>query len=109
MEVRVGHPRSDRVAFGKPLAEQGAVREAMTESRIALDQARALCHNAAHIIGSEGNKAARHVIAETKVSVPRTAANHRPSHPGAWGSRRADDTPLARMWGWHRACHGSRT
>ena len=30
----------ERVAFGKPLAEQGAVRERIAESRIALDQAR---------------------------------------------------------------------
>jgi acyl-CoA dehydrogenase len=94
----------DRVAFGKPLAEQGTVREAIAESRIALDQARALCHNAAHIIDSEGNKAARHVIAEAKVSVPRTVLQVIDRaiqvHGGAGVS---DDTPLARMWGWHRA------
>ncbi|MGO4255421.1 acyl-CoA dehydrogenase family protein [Marmoricola sp. RAF53] len=94
----------DRVAFGKPLAEQGTVREAIAESRIALDQARALCHAAAHIIDTEGNKAARHVIAEAKVSVPRTVLQVIDRaiqvHGGAGVS---DDTPLARMWGWHRA------
>jgi acyl-CoA dehydrogenase len=94
----------DRVAFGKPLAEQGTVREAIAESRIALDQARALCHNAAHIIDSEGNKAARHVIGEAKVSVPRTVLQVIDRaiqvHGGAGVS---DDTPLSRMWGWHRA------
>ncbi|MGZ4498682.1 MAG: acyl-CoA dehydrogenase family protein, partial [Nocardioides sp.] len=42
----------ERVAFGKTLAEQGAVRERIAESRIELDQARALCHQAAHVIDS---------------------------------------------------------
>jgi acyl-CoA dehydrogenase len=94
----------ERVAFGRPLAEQGVVREAIAESRIALDQARALCHRAAFVIDSEGNKAARHLVAEAKVAVPRSvlAVIDRAIqvHGGAGVS---DDTPLAEMWGWHRA------
>ena len=55
-------------------------------------------------IDSEGNKAARHLIAAAKVAVPRTVAGVIDRaiqvHGGAGVS---DDTPLAAMWGWHRA------
>ena len=61
----------ERVAFGKPLAEQSSVRERIAESRIELEQARALCHRAAYVVDSEGNKEARHLIAAAKVAVPR--------------------------------------
>ena len=72
-----------RIAFGKTLAEQSAVRERIAESRIELEQARALCHRAAYAVDSEGNKAARHLIAAAKVAVPRTViGRHRPGHPG---------------------------
>jgi acyl-CoA dehydrogenase len=94
----------ERVAFGKALAQQGVVRDRIAESRIALDQARGLCHHAAHVIDTEGNKAARHLVAEAKVSVPRTVLEVIDRaiqvHGGAGVS---DDTPLAAMWGWHRA------
>jgi len=94
----------ERTAFGKALAEQGVVRDRIAESRIALDQARALCHRAAHVIDSEGNKAARHLVAEAKVAVPRAVLEVIDRaiqvHGGAGVS---DDTPLAEMWGWHRA------
>jgi acyl-CoA dehydrogenase len=94
----------ERVAFGKTLAEQGVVRDRIAESRIALDQARGLCHHAAHVIDTEGNKAARHLVAEAKVAVPRTVLEVIDRaiqvHGGAGVS---DDTPLAEMWGWHRA------
>ncbi len=93
-----------RVAFGRPLAEQGAVRERIAESRVELDQARALCHRAAFTIDTEGNKAARHLVAAAKVAVPRAVCavidRAIQVHGGAGVS---DDVPLARLWGWHRA------
>jgi acyl-CoA dehydrogenase len=93
-----------RVAFGRPLSENDAVRERIAESRVDLDQARALCHQAAYVIDSEGNKAARHLIAAAKVAVPRAVTRVLDRaiqvHGGAGVS---DDTPLAAMWGWHRA------
>ena len=94
----------ERVAFGKPLADQGAVRERIAESRIALDQARALCHHAAYVIDSEGNKAARHLVAEAKVAVPRAVLeviDRAIQVHGGLGV--TNDVPLAMMWGWHRA------
>lgn len=93
-----------REAFGGPLARQSSVRERIAESRIELEQARALCHHAAFVIDSEGNKAARHLIAAAKVAVPRAVLNVIDRaiqlHGGAGVT---DATPLAMLWGWHRA------
>jgi acyl-CoA dehydrogenase len=93
-----------RTAFGRTLAEQGVVRQKIAEGRIALDAARALCHLAAHTIDSQGNKAARHLVSEAKVMVPRTVLGIIDDaiqvHGGAGVSQ---DTPLSEMYGWHRA------
>ncbi len=94
----------DRVAFGKPLAEQGVVQNQIAESRIEIEQARALCHLAAHTIDTQGNKAAKDLIAAAKVVVPRAAlATIDRAIQVHGGAAVSDDTPLAAMWGWHRA------
>jgi acyl-CoA dehydrogenase len=93
-----------RVAFGKPLAEQGVVQQQIAESRIAIDQARLLCRLAAKTIDELGNKAAAPYVSAAKVSVPRVALEVIDRaiqvHGGAGVS---DDVPLAAMYGWHRA------
>ena len=93
-----------RSAFGKELARQGVVQAKIAEARVALDAGRALCHRAAAVIDAEGNKAARHLVAEVKVFVPRAVLQIIDDaiqvHGGAGMS---DDTPLAEMYGWHRA------
>ncbi|HEX4347473.1 MAG TPA: acyl-CoA dehydrogenase family protein [Vicinamibacterales bacterium] len=63
-----------RVAFGKPLAEQGTIRAAIAESRVEIDQARLLTLETARLMDASGNKAARREIAMIKVVVPRMAA-----------------------------------
>jgi len=62
-----------RVAFGKPVAQQGVTVERIAESRIMIEQARLLTLNAAHRMDTVGNKVARTEIAMIKVAVPTMA------------------------------------
>jgi acyl-CoA dehydrogenase len=62
-----------RVAFGKPLAEQGALRHAIADSRLEIEQARLLVLNAAARMDTEGAKAARGEIAQIKIVAPNMA------------------------------------
>ena len=64
----------ERVAFGKPLAEQGVVQEWIADSRIEIDQARLLTLRAAWLMDTAGNKHARADISAIKVAVPNMAA-----------------------------------
>ena len=62
-----------RVAFGKPVAEQGVTIERIAEARILIEQARLLTLNAAWKMDKAGNKAARAEIAMIKVAAPKMA------------------------------------
>ena len=62
-----------RVAFGKPVADQGVVRQWIAEARCAIDQARLLVLRTAWLMDTAGNKAARREIAMIKAVVPRMA------------------------------------
>jgi acyl-CoA dehydrogenase len=94
----------ERVAFGRPLADQGVVREQIAESRLEIEQARLLCHHASHVIDVAGNKAGRHLVAMAKVAVPRAATRVIDRAIQVHGGAGVTDvTPLAAMYAWHRA------
>ncbi len=90
---------SERVAFGKPLAAQGVVRESIANSRLEIDQARLLTLKAADMMDKVGNKAARAEIAMIKVVAPsmalRVIDRAVQVHGGAGVS---DDFGLAAAW-----------
>jgi acyl-CoA dehydrogenase len=62
-----------RVAFGKPVSQQGVTLERIAECRIAIEQARLLTLHAAYRMDTVGNKAAKTEIAMIKVAVPAMA------------------------------------
>ncbi len=89
----------DRVAFGKPLAEQGTIRRDIAESRIEIDQARLLTMNTAHLMDTVGNKAARSAIAMIKVVAPNVALRVLDRAIQAHGAAGvSQDTFLAYAW-----------
>jgi acyl-CoA dehydrogenase len=88
-----------RVAFGKPLAEQGTIRAEIARSRMEIEQARFLTLNAAYMMDTAGNKEARAEIAMIKVVAPnvvlRVLDRAIQAHGGAGVSQ---DTFLAGAW-----------
>jgi acyl-CoA dehydrogenase len=64
---------SQRVAFGKPVAEQGVTRERIAEARCMIEQARLLTLKAAWMMDVAGNKGAQGEIAMIKVVAPNMA------------------------------------
>jgi acyl-CoA dehydrogenase len=64
---------SERVAFGKSVAQQTVTQERIAEARCLIDQARLLTLHAAWKMDMAGNKAAKNEIAMIKVVAPNTA------------------------------------
>ena len=93
-----------RVAFGRPIAEQGVTRERVAQARIMIDSARWLVLNAAYMMDTVGNKVAKAEIAMIKVLVPNMALQvldwSMQAHGGAGVS---DDFPLAALYAHSRA------
>ena len=89
----------ERVAFGKPLAEQGVVQEWIAESRIEIEQARLLVLKTAWLMDTVGNSGARTEIAAIKVAVPNVVAAVLDRAIQAFGAAGvSEDFPLAHFW-----------
>jgi acyl-CoA dehydrogenase len=88
-----------RVAFGKPLAEQGTIKADIAESRMEIDQARLLVLKAAYMMDKVGNKEARAEIAMIKVIAPNMALRVIDRAIQAHGGGGVcDDFVLAQAW-----------
>ena len=90
---------TERVAFGRPLAEQGVIREWIADSRMEIEQARLLTFKAAWLMDTVGNRGAAAEISAIKVAVPNMALRvidrAIQAHGGAGVS---NDFPLAAMY-----------
>jgi len=64
---------TERIAFGRSVADQGVTRERIAEARIMIDSARLMVLNAAWKMDTVGNKAAKKEIAMIKVLAPNVA------------------------------------
>jgi acyl-CoA dehydrogenase len=88
-----------RVAFGKPIAEQGTIRAGIANSRMEIDQARLLTMKAAYMMGTIGNKEAQTEIAMIKVVAPNVALRVLDRAIQAHGGMGvSQDTFLAAAW-----------
>jgi len=97
---------ASRVAFGKPLSEQGVIQEWIADSQCEIEQARLLTLKAAWMIDTLGKKAAQAAIAMIKIVAPEvhtTVANRAIQVFGGGGM--CDDFPVAEMWAHGRVLH----
>ena len=103
LELMVDRVRH-RVAFGRPLAAQGVVREWIAESRIEIEQARLLVLKTAWMMDTVGNKHAQKEIAAIKVIAARLACRVTDRAIQAFGGAGVSgDFPLAALYAGARA------
>jgi len=97
--VELGRERAKaRVAFGRPLAEQGVIREWFAEARVEIEANRLLVLKTAWLMDTVGNRAAHSEIQAIKIAVPRMVekiVDRMMQVFGAGGV--SDDFPLAEL------------
>jgi len=90
---------TSRVAWGKPIADQGVVQDWIAESRVKIEQARLLVLKTAWLMDTVGNKGAHTEIQAIKIAVPRMTEwviDRAIQAHGAGGI--SQDFPLAAAW-----------
>jgi acyl-CoA dehydrogenase len=97
---------TSRIAFGKPLSEQGVIQEWIAQSYLEIEQARLLTLKAAWMIDTLGKKAAQNEIAMIKIVAPEVHTNVVLRAMQVFGGAGlSDDFPLAAMWAHGRVLH----
>ena len=94
---------TDRVAFGRPIAEQGVVQDWIAEARVRIEQARLLVLKTAWLMDTVGNRGAHTEIQAIKIVVPQTVEWILDKAVQAHGAAGVgQDTPLAHAWAGNR-------
>ncbi|HVB59821.1 MAG TPA: acyl-CoA dehydrogenase family protein [Ktedonobacteraceae bacterium] len=97
---------ASRVAFGKPLAEQGMIQDWIAQSQMEIEQARLLTLKAAWMMDTAGKKAAQKEIAMIKVVAADMLTNVVNRAIQVFGGAgMSDDFPLAALWAHGRTIH----
>jgi acyl-CoA dehydrogenase len=90
---------TSRVAWGKPLAEQGVIQDWIAEARVRIEAARLLVLKTAWLMDTAGNKGAHTEIQAIKILVPQMTEwilDKAIQAHGAGGV--SQDFPLAALW-----------
>lgn len=99
-----------RTAFGRPLSEQGVVREWLADARIQIEQVRLLVLKTAWMIDNIGTKGARTEIAAIKVAAPNLLTSIADNGMQLFGAAGfTEDWPLAELYSmgrWLRIADG---
>ncbi|TMD68413.1 MAG: acyl-CoA dehydrogenase [Chloroflexi bacterium] len=97
---------TSRVAFGRPLAEQGVIQDWIAQSELEIEQARLLTLKTAWMIDTLGKKAAQKEIAMIKIVAPAMLTNVVDRAIQVFGGAGvSNDFPLASMWAHGRTLH----
>jgi acyl-CoA dehydrogenase len=97
--LELGRARANsRVAFGRPLADQGVIREWFAESRVEIEANRLLVLKTAWLMDTVGNRAAHSEIQAIKIAVPRMLEKILDRMIQLFGAAGvSDDFPLAEL------------
>jgi acyl-CoA dehydrogenase len=97
--LELGRARANaRVAFGRPLADQGVIREWFAEARVEIEANRLLVLKTAWLMDTVGNRAAHSEIQAIKIAVPRMLEKIIDRMMQLFGAAGvSDDFPLAEL------------
>ncbi|MFJ9433045.1 acyl-CoA dehydrogenase family protein [Streptomyces sp. NPDC101490] len=88
-----------RTAFGKPLAQQGVVRNWIADARVTIEQLRLLVLKTAWLMDTVGNRGAHTEIQAIKIATPRAVVDIIDKAVQAHGAGGvSQDFPLAELW-----------
>jgi acyl-CoA dehydrogenase len=94
---------NERIVFGRPMIKQQSIREDIAISACQIEQARLMTLKAAHKMDTEGNKAAKDIIAMIKIVAPNMSLDVIDRAIQCYGAAGVgQDTFLAHAWAGQR-------